>query len=192
MAKLQCTRGISIFRNLHDLATLVTQSISDGPSATGAFFLGGRNVVPQVEAVEARVPIRIRSQRLVPDSGGAGRWRGGLGVETRIELLEDSELAVRNERTRVAPRGRDGGADGRAGVQYAVSPDGQRRDIPAKIANHRIPAGDTFVLVTSGGGGLGDPAARDPEALREDLAERHISAEASRRDYGQPTAEGSS
>ncbi len=156
---------------------------SDGPSATGAFFLGGRNVVPQIEPLEARLPLIFESQRLVPDSGGAGRWRGGLGVETRIRLLDDADLAVRSERVRFAPRGREGGADGLAGTQYARSPEAATRPIPAKIANLRLRRGDTFVLTTSGGGGLGDPRERDPDALARDVAEGYVSADAARRVY---------
>lgn len=157
---------------------------SDGPSATGAFFLGGRNVVPQVEPLEARLPIVIESQRLVTDSGGAGRWRGGLGVETRIRLLADTDVAVRNERVKRPPVGRDGGAAGRAGEQYALRPDGTRRELPAKIANERLERGDVFVLTTSGGGGLGDPRERDPAAVAHDIAEQYVSPEAAALLYG--------
>lgn len=157
---------------------------SDGPSATGAFFLGGRNVVPQVEPLEARLPLVFEAQRLIPDSGGAGRFRGGLGVETRIRLRSDAELSVRNERVRHPPRGRDGGAPGLAGEQYAVTPDGERRALPAKGSNIRLGAGETFVLTTSGGGGLGDPRTRDPDAVAHDLAEGRVTAEGVERDYG--------
>jgi N-methylhydantoinase B len=157
---------------------------SDGPSATGAFFLGGRNVVPQVEPLEARLPLVIESQRLLPDSGGAGRWRGGLGVETHIRVLEDAELAVRSERVVRPPVGRQGGADGRAGEQYAIQPDGSRRKIPAKTANQALSAGETFVLTTSGGGGLGDPRQRDRAAVARDVAEGHVSSEAATEIYG--------
>ncbi|MEE2663555.1 MAG: hydantoinase B/oxoprolinase family protein [Myxococcota bacterium] len=156
---------------------------SDGPSATGAFFLGGRNVVPQIEPLEARFPIRVEAQRLIRDSGGAGRTRGGLGVETRIELLEDAELSLRAERVRHAPRGRDGGHDGRAGSQRVEAADGSTRAIPAKVSNFRLAAGETFVLTTSGGGGLGEPSERDPSALARDIAEHHVSRDAARTEY---------
>lgn len=157
---------------------------SDGPSATGAFFLGGRNVVPQVEPLEARLPIVVESQRLLADSGGAGRWRGGLGLETRIRLLDDTQVAVRNERVRYAPRGRQGGRDGLAGVQYARGGDGSRKPIPAKTDNHRLARGDVFVLATSGGGGLGDPRERPPEAVLADVIEGLLSPERALSDYG--------
>ena len=157
---------------------------SDGPDATGALFLGGRNVVPQVEPLEARFPIRVDAQRLVTDSGGAGRQRGGLGVETRIALLEEAELSLRAERVRHPPRGREGGADGRPGDQRVVSADGSERQVPAKVANYRVHAQETFVLTTSGGGGLGDPRERDRDALADDVARGRVSAEAARSQYG--------
>jgi N-methylhydantoinase B len=157
---------------------------SDGPSATGSFFLGGRNVVPQIEPLEARLPILFETQRLVPDSGGAGCWRGGLGVETRIRLLADANLALRNERVRIPPKGRQGGSDGEAGVQYALTPDGERRPLPAKGSNMPVSSGETFVLTTSGGGGLGAPSDRDPERVQADVAEGLVSPEAARSEYG--------
>jgi N-methylhydantoinase B len=160
------------------------RSASDGPAATGAFFLGGRNTVPQVEALEARFPIRFDSQRLVPDSGGAGRTRGGLGVETRISLQDDALLSLRAERVRRAPCGREGGLDGLAGDQYVETPAGERRPVPAKVSNHRIAAGETFVLRTSGGGGLGPPHERSAKAVAADLGDGSISAKAARELYG--------
>ena len=54
---------------------------SDGPDATGCFFLGGRSVIPQIEPLEAQYPFVAETSRLRPDSGGPGEWRGGLGVE---------------------------------------------------------------------------------------------------------------
>lgn len=157
---------------------------SDGPSATGAFFLGGRNVVPQVEALEAMLPIRFECQRLLPDSGGAGRWRGGLGVETRIRVLQDAELAVRNDRVVLPPCGREGGRDGLAGEQYVIGVDGATRPLPAKAANLRLAADECFVLTTSGGGGLGPPAERDRERVLEDLAEGFVTPQTAAAVYG--------
>ena len=157
---------------------------SDGPSATGAFFLGGRNTVPQVEALEATLPIRFESVRLLPDSGGAGQWRGGLGVGTRIEVLADSELALRSERVALPPCGREGGADGQAGDQFIEQVDGTRRELPAKGANLPLAAGERFVLTTSGGGGLGDPSARTRDQLQKDVEEGFVTENAASALYG--------
>ena len=134
---------------------------ANGPDATGAFFLGGRNTVPQIESLEANYPVRFEAQRLIPESGGAGRTQGGRGIETRIVLLEDAELSVRSERVRHAPRGRAGGEDGLAGTQVVEEVAGGQRAVPAKVANYPVHAGETFVLKTSGGGGLGPTPEKD-------------------------------
>lgn len=157
---------------------------SDGPSATGSFFLGGRNTVPQVEPLEATLPLVFERQRLLPDSGGAGQWRGGLGVETRIRVLQETEFALRSDRVLLPPKGRDGGDDGTPGTQFVVETDGAERSLPPKGANFRLAAGETLVLTTSGGGGLGLPADRAREALAQDLAEGFVSEEQARSRYG--------
>lgn len=157
---------------------------SDGPSATGAFFLGGRNTVPQVEPLEATLPIVFERQRLLPDSGGAGRWRGGLGVETRIRVRKDTEFALRSDRVLLPPKGRDGGDDGMPGTQYVLEEGGGERPLPPKGANLRLAANETLVLTTSGGGGLGAPADRDRRAVSKDVREGFVSEECARTRYG--------
>jgi len=157
---------------------------SDGPSATGSFFLGGRNTVPQIEPLEASLPILFERQRLLCDSGGAGKWRGGLGVETRIRVLQDTEFALRSDRVKRPPCGREGGDDGLAGDQYAIEVDGATRPLPAKGANLRLAANETLVLTTSGGGGLGDPHDRDRERVAADVAEGFVSERAASERYG--------
>jgi N-methylhydantoinase B len=157
---------------------------SDGPSATGSFFLGGRNTVPQIEPLEASLPIIFERQRLLPDSGGAGKWRGGLGVETRIRMLQETEFALRSDRVKRPPRGREGGDDGLAGDQYAMEVEGGKRQLPPKAANLRLAAGETLVLTTSGGGGLGDPHERDRERVAEDVAEGLVSQQKASERYG--------
>jgi N-methylhydantoinase B len=157
---------------------------SDGPSATGAFFLGGRNTVPQIEPLEASLPLVFERQKLLCDSGGAGKWRGGLGVETRVRVLKDTEFALRSDRVKLPPCGREGGEDGMPGTQYAIETDGATRPLPAKGANLRLAAGETLVLTTSGGGGLGNPHDRDRERVAADVAEGFVSERAALDRYG--------
>jgi N-methylhydantoinase B len=167
----------------YEYGGLGARANSDGPSATGSFFLGGRNVVPQIEPLEARLPLVFESQSLVQDSGGPGRFRGGLGVETRVRVLDDCEVAIRSERVRYAPPGRAGGRPGRAGEQFAVRPDGSTRPLLPKAANQLMFAGETFVLRTSGGGGLGPPEERDRARVEADLAEGFVGLESAQDDY---------
>ena len=88
----------------------------DGPDATGAFVLGGRGGVLQVEPFEAQYPVLIEHVRARIDSGGPGEHRGGLGIDTAIRLLSDAELVVRGDRMVLAPTGRQGGESGARGI----------------------------------------------------------------------------
>jgi N-methylhydantoinase B len=157
---------------------------SDGPDATGAFFLGGRSVIPQVEPLESQYPFVVRRSRLVPDSGGAGRWRGGLGVETEIELLVDTEIGVRGDRMLVPPPGTLGGGSGAAGGWSLRRPDGTVETLAARQAGVVARAGDVFVLRTSGGGGLGPASERPRELVHGDVRDGNVSPEAAAQVYG--------
>ena len=142
----------------------------DGVDATGLHFGLGRNIVPQVEPVELRCPIVIEGIEPIPDSGGAGRWRGGNGTRTTFRLLEDALVTMRCDRHRIAPPGRDGGQAARPGGYFALRLDGTRERLPDKASNLRLAAGERFVVETSGGGGLGDPAERPAEERAADIA----------------------
>lgn len=122
----------------------------DGIDAVGMHFGLGRNMVPQVEAVELRCPIRIESLEVIPDSGGAGRWRGGRGTRTTFLVLEDAVATFRCDRHRTPPPGREGGSPGRGGGYFV-----NNTRLPDKAANVRLREGDRFVVETSGGGGFG-------------------------------------
>lgn len=170
---------------LYEFGGLGALTGADGADATGAFFLGGRSVIPQVEPIEAQYPVVVRSARLLPDSGGPGRWRGGLGVETVIELLADARLTVRGDRLGdLPPPGARGGAPGRSGSFAIERADGTLERLPARAADVALRRGDRFVMRTSGGGGLGPVAQRDADAVRADLALGAVSPTGARDDYG--------
>jgi N-methylhydantoinase B len=168
----------------YEFGGLGARAGSDGPDATGAFFLGGRSVLPQIEPLEAQYPMVVRSSRLWADSGGVGEWRGGLGVETVIELLTDAVVTVRGARMDLPPPGILGGLPGRGGVFAIERLDGRVEVLPAKAANVEIAAGERFILRTSGGGGLGDPSRRDPALVRADVVAGKVTTESAARDYG--------
>jgi N-methylhydantoinase B len=170
---------------LYEFGGLGARDGADGADATGAFFLGGRSVIPQVEPLEAQYPFRVRSARLLPDSGGPGTWRGGLGVETVIELLADAQLTVRGDRIgSFPPPGARGGSAGRPGSFSVERADGRVELLAARQADVHLAAGDRFVLRTSGGGGLGPAADRDPARVHDDVATGRVSAAGAARDYG--------
>ncbi|HZP27650.1 MAG TPA: hydantoinase B/oxoprolinase family protein [Acidimicrobiia bacterium] len=174
-------RWLNLF---YEFGGLGARTGKDGPDATGAFFLGGRSVIPQLEPLEAQYPFVVRSTRLWPDSGGPGEARGGLGVETVIELLTDAEVTVRGARMDIPPPGRGGGHPGAAGTWSVERLDGASEVVPAKATNIPLAAGERFVLRTSGGGGLGPPERRDPRLVLDDVRSGKVTVAGAARDYG--------
>jgi N-methylhydantoinase B len=160
------------------------RSGQDGVDATGPHFGIGRNTVPQVEPVESRCPIVVEAVELREDSGGAGRWRGGLGSRTTFLVLEDTEVTVRCDRHRYPPPGRSGGRPGGAGGYYRIHLDGERERLPDKATGIRVAAGERLVVETSGGGGLGAPDARDHGRVVQDVRDGRVSAVAAALEYG--------
>jgi N-methylhydantoinase B len=141
--------------NAFDFGGMGARRGRDGADATGGLFGGGRNLVPQVEPIEARLPLRIERIEVIDGSGGTGRWRGGRGTRTVIRLLADAVVDTRGDRMAHGPEGFDGGGAGRPGRFLRVAPSGEEFAIPAKAVGYRLYAGDAFIVETSGGGGLG-------------------------------------
>ncbi len=138
-----------------------------------------------VETVETEIGARIIRYALRPDSGGAGRWRGGCGLELVFQILgDDCQLLARGlERMRFRPWGTSGGGPG-APAELVVNegrPDERRH---AKVDLLDLRGGDTVTLRTSGAGGYGDPWTRDPQAVLADVRRGLVTEEAARRDYG--------
>ncbi|MEV4472973.1 hydantoinase B/oxoprolinase family protein [Nonomuraea salmonea] len=156
----------------------------DGPDATGVHFGIGRNSVPQAEPVESRCPIIVESIETVPDSGGPGRYRGGLGSRTVYRFLADCHVTTRGDRLRLPPPGRDGGQPGRVGGFYRRHRDGTVERLPSKANNVRFTAGEAFIVETTGGAGLGPPTARERSAIETDLATGHLTRRGAEKDYG--------
>jgi N-methylhydantoinase B len=129
------------------------------------------------EALELDAPIRVHRVALRPDSGGAGARRGGLGTVREYEiLLGDVRFTHRGERHFIAPAGRAGGGDGAMARTVIHRAAGAKETVPSKLVT-TLHAGDRVVMETAGGGGYGDPAARDPAQVRADLADGKISPE---------------
>ncbi|MEU0568626.1 hydantoinase B/oxoprolinase family protein [Nonomuraea sp. NPDC005983] len=156
----------------------------DGPDATGVHFGIGRNSVPQAEPVESRCPLVVESIETVPDSGGPGRHRGGLGSRTVYRFLADCHVTTRGDRLRLAPPGRDGGLPGRLGGFFRRHLDGTVEPLASKVNNVRFAAGEAFIVETTGGGGIGSPAERDREAVLADLEAGRVTPRGALEDYG--------
>jgi N-methylhydantoinase B len=123
------------------------------------------------EAVELDFPIRIVRYALVPNSGGAGKHRGGLGLLREYEMLADeASMNIRGDRAKFAPQGNAGGEPG-APARYVLNPDtAEERVLGSKTGGGRIRKGDRLRVTTPGGGGYGNPAERDPAELADDIA----------------------
>jgi N-methylhydantoinase B len=136
------------------------------------------------EACEAELPMRMNRVALWPDSGGVGKFRGGLGYEAELEWLRgDAIVTVRRDRHKFNPWGLAGGGKAPLCRHVLVRKDGEEVELPSKTV-FDIHPGDRLLVWTSGGGGHGDPFERDPEAVREDVLEGRVTKEAAARDYG--------
>jgi N-methylhydantoinase B len=136
-----------------------------------------------VEVLEAHHPIRVDEYGFIPDSCGAGRFRGGLGLRRRYTLLNDeATLQLRSDRMTHRPYGLAGGAPAR-GTRNVLNPDGEAREMPAKFAT-TLRRGDVILHEQPGGGGHGDPFERDPERVAADVRDEKISLDYARREHG--------
>jgi N-methylhydantoinase B len=156
----------------------------DGVSATIAINDGDTHNGP-TEQVEAKFPLIVERYSLRDDSGGPGRWRGGLGVEQIVRALSGINFDSQIERVECRPWGLYGGlcAAGnqvtlqRVGADELAFPSG-------KVLSKYLNAGDRFALRSGGGGGFGSPLDRDLDELADDLRQGYVSEEAARQYYG--------
>jgi N-methylhydantoinase B len=153
----------------------------DGASALMHHLQSATRFSP-VEVWETRNPWLVEHAELAPDSGGAGRFRGGLGMDFDFLVTEDLNITAVIERTKNAPPGLVGGREGRANGATVEYPDGRRVRI-AKATRLPLSKGTRIELRCGGGGGFGEPSERDPSAVVEDLREGYVSEEHARRWY---------
>ncbi len=144
-----------------------------------------------VELLEADLPIRMERYGLEPDSGGAGRHRGGLAFVRSYRLLADrATLTIRTDRRDHPPYGLDGGAPGGPSRNVVVS-GGETLDLPTMpMQSYELRGGDRFTHVAAGGGGFGRPCDRDPAAVLEDVLDGKVSVTAARERYGVAVEDG--
>jgi len=151
-----------------------------GPFRTMAH--GDTRIIP-LELQESYLPLRIEELALRQDSGGAGKFRGGLGFRKSYRILAACELQTNLDRTRFPPWGVQGGQEGRPG-RFTVT-DGHTGAIRSieKEKGLRLATGDLVCVETGGGGGYGPPAERAQELIQRDLDAGYISTDAAARDY---------
>jgi N-methylhydantoinase B len=158
---------------------------SDGMSATIAINDGDTHNGPS-EQVEAKYPLLVERYALRNDSGGAGRFRGGLGTEQVVQVRHDIRFSSQMDRVVCKPWGLDGGLSG-AGNSVAIHRFGEEKETHfpnGKAFNQVLRPGDAYILRSGGGGGFGSPLERDPDRLERDVRCGYVTKEAAEKYYG--------
>jgi len=153
----------------------------DGANAYSLGMHNNANI--PAEMIESERHISIVRYGLIPDSGGAGRYRGGLGLfrEWRVDCAE-ALFTASLERFKFRPFGLAGGGAAKPGTLTLIR-GSERRALPSKVNNLRLRQGDVIRLETSGGGGFGNPAERPKAEVERDIRLGYVSPQAAERDY---------
>ncbi|SLN75663.1 hydantoinase B/oxoprolinase family protein [Oceanibacterium hippocampi] len=138
-----------------------------------------------IEMIEAEMPIEVVRYGFVPDSGGAGRNRGGLAFVREFLFHQDATFTLRGDRRDHPPYGIEGGGAGAPSGHVLIARDGSERLLPAMpMHNFTARAGEIFRLVGAGGGGFGNALEREPARVLADVMEEKVTVEGAARDYG--------
>ena len=179
------------------LVTMAGKDDAGAPFSVTFFANGGQGASPDrdglscvsfpsnisntpVEILESIAPLRFEYKRIIPDSGGPGRFRGGASQEVAVRILahEPVTAALMTDRVKFPARGRDGGLPGTRGL---VKVNGE--DVHPKL-QRTLRYGDLLVLRTPGGGGSGDPLEREGWRVSRDIEDGYVTREAAVRHYG--------
>ncbi len=151
--------------------------MGDGPD--GHSLWPGFTNVPN-EFLERYFPLRIERYATEPDSGGAGKHRGGNGIHMTYRFLADGQIAVHDDRWFVPPWGVNGGAPGGRATKLLERADGTSEVVGNKVEDVEVKEGDLLHFVTWGGGGWGDPLERDPELVSLEVRQGLVTVEGAR------------
>jgi len=156
----------------------------DGQS--GVPHMGANQSNVSIEMLENKYPIRINQYGLIPNTGGPGQFRGGLGLVREYEILSDTaSLNVRSDKRKFPPHGLFGGQPGSASWNF-INPEGDdQRILPVLMTEvEKLKKGDIFRHEMSGGGGYGNSMERDPTSVLRDVIEEKIDRRHAEKDYG--------
>jgi N-methylhydantoinase B len=162
-----------------------------GGGSGGRYYADGNDaihIVPDsrnqpAEFTETRFPVLVEKLALRADSGGAGKRRGGLGYEKHYRALVDCRTIVTADRVRLGCYGVNGGKAGRP-FCVTVDAEGTAHDLGGLVDGEPVLAGQIVRVVTTGGGGWGDPLEREAELVQRDVVEGKVSLRAAREEYG--------
>jgi N-methylhydantoinase B len=159
------------------------RSGKDGVSAT-AFHLSNCKTAP-IEIIESEFPTRVERFEMIPDSGGAGQWRGGLGFARDYRILtDDVRFSMRTDKHAIEPWGSDQGLAGGLGSCIVNPESNEAKRLPSRFGDQQLSHGDLVRIERPGGGGLGNPFNRPAEKVLEDVRQGYVSLECARSCYG--------
>ena len=153
----------------------------DGESAAVSMCQGDVKNTP-VELQELYYPLLYECHALRPDSGGAGKFRGGVGVEVKVKPLHDLFVSRNTDRIQCPPWGLLGGEEAKTNCTL-IQRNGREETLPGKFSHVLVRPGETIMFLTAGGGGFGKPPERVAAAVRRDVGLGYVSADQAKRDY---------
>ena len=157
----------------------------DGVSGVAVLLDNGQSA--PIEILESEFPTRVRRFELIVDSGGAGRFRGGLAPLREYEVLaSEAQFSLRGGKHTIPPFGLDGGQPGRPGACLLNPGTEAERRLPSRFGGLALKPGDVARIEKAGGGGLGDPTQRPRDQVIADVENGYVSREAAASIYGLP------
>ena len=164
------------------------------PARPGGDGLDGHSWWPLFRTVpaeyqEAYYPLSIDEYSTREDTGGPGEYRGGHGITKVYTFEEDGAITFQDDRAHTYPWGVEGGKHGGRSEKKLLRVDGTEEELPSKVENVPVQAGDKLVFSTAGGGGLGDALDRDTETVATEVRRGLITEEAAKEEYGVVLAE---
>ena len=159
------------------------RSGADGPSGIAVLLSNSR--CASIEVLESEFPTRVVRWELIRDSGGPGRYRGGLAAVREVEVrCASAQLSLRGHGHKWGAPGRAGGGDGRPAACIVNAGTDVERRYPARFSGVILERGERVRVERGGGGGLGPPAQRDVQAVLDDVLDGYVSPEAAITEYG--------
>lgn len=163
-------------------------AVADGADAVQVHMTNTSNL--PIEALEHEYPLVVEEYAMVQDSGGAGRYRGGLGLAREISAATDGiTFSARSDGHVIAPPGIEGGQDGGCARLIRNHGGANAEVLPSKVSNLYLQVGESMRLETAGGGGFGLPGERTMDCLAADLRSDKTSSAQAERDYGSEAVE---
>ncbi len=153
----------------------------DGASAAVSMCQGDVKNTP-IELQELYYPLLYECHAFRPDSGGAGKFRGGIGVEVKVKPLHDMLVSRNTDRIKCPPWGLLGGAEGQTNQTF-IERNGKQETLPGKFSQLLVKPGESVTFLTAGGGGYGAPSERDAASVKRDIALGYVSKDQAKENY---------